>query len=447
MLVSSTDTDPPQTTPKTPRDVGPVTALLWAIGVLMLPMLFQERYDRVLHSKIMGFDYRIFYQAATQVWFGHNPYSVRGYTYTPLLSAVMAPFFHTRVYGIEFRHWQTWTTVELIGLAIAIAVFVASEAYGRAAWQVPVIFIFVTLTSLHFWPITRILILGQVDIFVLILLLCSAWAQSRRKPGTRAVFLGLAVVLKVWPVVDGVVMLQRGLANRARAMIAFAITVCAAPILILGFGGSSGLHTFVSSTSAQRSYDLVSHSLWGTASLLFSRTGLAQPLYVSNGLRIGLICVLLPWVVGLILLTLWTPGDTTMCLWNIAGCMVLVIPMVHLAYSIFLLPLLWVWGGRLLQRDERSAVSVTVFGVMVGWWLIQSQAWPDDGWSARNPAWRFCVIFAVNLIACTASVLGNWVIQRRNVPATTARMRRNRSTSHADQTAAHDADPDAMPAA
>jgi hypothetical protein len=422
-----------------------VTALLWAVGVLMVPILLQERYDRVLHSKVMGFDFQIFYRAATQLWYGHNPYTIPGYTYTPLLSVVMSPFFHSKGYWVTFRHWETWTAIELIALVVAIAVFVASEARGRPAWQVPVIFIFVTVTTLHFWPITRIVILGQVDTFVLILILCSAWAQSRGKPATRGFFLGLAMLLKVWPVVDGVVLLQRGLMRRTRAIVAYAITVCLAPVLILIFGGSAGVRTFLSNTAGERLSDLVSHSLWGTASLLFSRTGLAEPLYASNVLRIGLICVLLPWVVGLIVVTLWTPGDATLCLWNIAGCMVLLIPVSHLAYSIFVLPLLWVWGVRQLQREHRTPTSLVVFGIMVAWWLIQSQAWPDDGWSNHNPAWRFCVVFAANLIACTASVLGNWMIQRRTAPPSTGTP--HPVTPRRGAPSAGDSQPGAMPAA
>jgi len=386
-----------------------VTALLWVGVVILVPLLVQQRYDAIPHRVSVGWDYRIFFRAAVRLVHGHNPYVVPGYTYTPLLALFMSPFAHLGI----LRAWRAWIFVELLAVVVGVAVFVITEARGRPAWQSPLLFAFGFVTAMWFFPLTRIMRLGQIDFFVVLLILLSVWGQSRGRTATRGVFLGIATLLKVWPVFDAVVLLQRGLADRKRAIVALVTVVCITPFLVLAFGGISGARMFVSATSSERSYHLVSHSLWGTAALMFSKTGLAQPLYVSDALRIALICVLLAWVIGLMFLTLRTPGDPALCMWNISGCLILVIPMVHLAYSVYVLPLLWVWGARLLGRTYRSWEAWAVFGVLVAWWVLQTHSWPDDHFSPRLSAWDYSVVFWLNLAACTASVLGNWMVQRR----------------------------------
>jgi alpha-1,2-mannosyltransferase len=407
--VSEHVTDHPGATRRVlPRLTLP-TGLLWLGVLVIVPLLAQQRYASIPHRVSVGWDYRIFYHAAWQLLHGRNPYVIPGYTYTPLLALVMTPLASM---GILWA-WKAWIVVELIAVVLGVAVFVITEARGRPAWQSPVLFAFGFVTAMWFFPLTRIMRLGQVDFFVVLLILLSVWSQSRGRSAIRGVFLGLATLLKVWPVFDAVVLLQRGLADRRRAIVAFVVVVCTTPFLILAFGGLRGARMFVTSTSNERSYHLVSHSLWGTAALMFSNTGLAQPLYVSNPVRIAMICVLVPVVIGLMFLTLRTPGDAALCMWNIAGCLILVIPMVHLAYSVYVLPLLWVWGARLLGGIYRSREAWAVFGVLVVWWLLQTHSWPDDHFSPRISAWHYSVVFWLNLAACTASVLGNWMIQRR----------------------------------
>ena len=407
--MSHSSTDAHNTAPRRPSRAAVATGLMWALVLALVPILLQHRYAGIPHRSTVGWDYNIFIHAAGRILHGQSPYTVPGYTYTPLLAILMAPLAHLSI----IHAWKAWIFIELAAVVVGVGVFVVTEARGRPAWQAPLLYAFGFVTAMNFWPLERLMRLGQVDFFVVVLILISVWGQSRGKPAVRGIFLGLAALLKVWPIFNAVVLLQRGLVDRTRAIVAVVCTLLTAPIILFAFGGMSAARAFVSNTSSQRSYHLVSHSLWGTASLLFSKTGLARPLYVSNGVRIGLICILLPWVIGLMLLALRTPGDATLCTWNIAGCLVLVIPVSHLAYSVFLLPILWVWGARLLNREYASWEAHAVFVVLVVWWLLQTHSWPDDLFSHHISAVRYSIVFAVNLIACTASVLGNWMIQRR----------------------------------
>jgi hypothetical protein len=193
---------------------------------------------------------------------------------------------------------------------------------------------------------------------------------------------------------------------------AFIATLMTAPFMFLAFGGVSGFTTFVRESTGERSYHLVSHSLWGTSSLLFSDTGWTTPLLISDSLRMliaGVLCVV---VISLMLLALWTPGDTTLCTWNIAGGLVLLLPMVHLAYSVLLLPLMWTWCARAVRVETRSLTVWLVVGVSVVWWLIQTQSWGDDYFSPSISVWSYCTVFLSNFVFCATSIIGNWYIQR-----------------------------------
>jgi hypothetical protein len=169
---------------------------------------------------------------------------------------------------------------------------------------------------------------------------------------------------------------------------------------------------FYDNFTSQVSSDLVSHSSWGTASLLFSQTGLTHPVDVSNTLRIATGTILTVMVIALMLLALRTPGDHALCMWNIAGCMVLVFPKSHLAYSVLLLPIVWVWGARVLDRAKRSPTTWIVFGVCLAYWLLQTHSWPDDQFNSADSVWLYSMVFGLNFVLCTVSILGNWFIHR-----------------------------------
>jgi hypothetical protein len=184
------------------------------------------------------------------------------------------------------------------------------------------------------------------------------------------------------------------------------VTLLFAPVLAVVFGGTSGLAAFAKVVFDQSSQHLVSNSVWGIPNMLFSRSGFARPLLVSPALRIVGMVVLVTWVLGLLFRVLRTVNDPVLCTWNTAACVVLLLPISHMAYSVLLLPLLWLWGTRLLSSRTMDPRVITVVVVLLLWWLVQSHAWPGDGSPSTISSIQFCIVFGVNLAACTASILG-----------------------------------------
>jgi hypothetical protein len=365
-------------------------------------VLVHQRYQGAISGSI-GADFLIYLHAAHLMATGHSPYqSNRAFVYPPTLALLLAPFIHQA----PMRVFRAWTLLEVAALIVGVGAFVAIQAPRLRPWLRPILFIICVVTVFHFWPLTVGLFLGQADAFVFAALMLSAWATTRGWPATRGVTIGLAGLLKTWPAAVILSLGQRGTERRLRAVSAFVVTMLLAPILALAFGGGSGLLDFVKSVVSARSQHLVSDSVWGAPSLLFSKSGLARPVLVSAPLQVVGSAVLLIWVVGLLVLALRTPGDKVMCMWNVTFCIVLLLPVSHLAYTLYCLPVLWVWVSYVLEDQGLTWQQCIVPVILVLWWIVQTKAWPDSGSSAAISSIHYCVVFTANLLACTASVIG-----------------------------------------
>jgi alpha-1,2-mannosyltransferase len=379
-----------------------LSVALWVLAAAVTVVLVHQRYRGAVSGSI-GADFLIYLHAGHLVASGHSPYQSNGaFVYPPTLALVLVPFIHQA----PFRIFRAWTLLELAALVVGVGAFVAIEAPKLRSWLRPILFIICVVTVFHFWPLTIGLFLGQADAFVFAALMVSAWAAAQDWPATRGVFIGLAGLLKTWPAAVIVSLGQRGTQRRLRAVVAFVVTILVAPILALAFGGGSGLVGFVKSVVSARSQHLVSDSVWGAPSLLFSNSGLARPVLVSAPLQVLVTAALLVWVVGLLVVALRTPGDKVMCTWNVTFCIVLLLPVSHLAYTLYCLPVLWIWVSYVLESRQLTWPQFVVPVILFLWWIVQTKAWPDSGSSAAIGSIHYCVVFAADLAACTASVIG-----------------------------------------
>ncbi len=357
-----------------------------------------------------GWDFGVFRYTASLMRGGASPYSYHGYVYTPLVAVLTVP----TTYLSAITAWHLWTAIEFAIVGATVVIFTVTELPGRVTWRTIALFGFAAVTATYFFPISRVITLGQVDTLTMLMVICGAWMQSRARAGRAGVFLGLAVIVKVWPILFGLALLQRGLPQRRRTFIGFAITVACAPILMMIFGGLSGPKMFFDNImfSPENNQYLVSHSAWGTARLLFTATGLANPILISPTayLATGVIATLI--ICGLILLAIRTPGDRNLCLWNIAGCSILLLPMAHVAYTVLFLPIVWIWGARVLDPATRSKLSWAVFAVCIAYWVLQTQSWQDDQFNPNDSIWLYCMMFFLNITLCVVSIGGNWLIHR-----------------------------------
>ncbi len=379
-----------------------VQVALWILALSVTAVLVHQRYRGAVSGGI-GADFLVYFHAAHLVAAGHDPYRGNGaFVYPPTLALLLAPFIH----AAPIHVFRAWTLLELISLIVGVAAFVAIEAPKLRPWMQPILFMICAVTVFHFWPLTIGIFLGQADAFVVAALMLSAWAASRDWPASRGVLVAVGGLLKTWPAAVVVSVCQKGTERRLRTVAAFAVVILVAPVLAMAFGGGSGLVDFVKSVVSAGSQHLVSDSVWGAPSLLFSNSGLAHPVVVSAPLQVLSTAALLIWVLGLLGLAVRTPGDEAMCTWNVTFCIVLLLPVSHLAYTLYCLPVLWLWAARLLENKRLAWPQFLAPAVLLLWWFVQTRAWPDSGSPSSIGAVHYCVVFAADLVACTASVLG-----------------------------------------
>lgn len=377
-----------------------LTIGLWVVAVIGTMGLAYQRYHAAVAGSV-GADFTIFFQAGHQIAAGHSPYVVKGYVYPPPVALALAPFSHMSIAHV----WKAWTAAELWALLAGVALFVASKSGTLAGWRLPALFGFCGITVLHFWPLTVGLYLGQADAFGFAALLFSTFAASRAWPATRGAFIGVAGLLKTWPAAAVLTLLQKDLDRRCRSVLSFVLAILVAPLLAFGFGGLSGGEDLFKAIFRARNQALVSDSVWEIPHLLFAHSGLARPVVVSPAIQVLVTAVLLVWVIALLAVAVRTGGSEVICTWNVTFCIILLLPVSHRAYSLFALPVLWVWVAEVLRpgRVDRRTALVTV--VLLLWWLMLTKSWPDSGSPASISAIHFSVVFVANLVACTVSTV------------------------------------------
>lgn len=395
------------TRPHISRHGKTITSLLWVVSISVAAILVWHRDAAAIHGTLgtdyLGTDFLTFLQAARLVADGRSPYLVGQFVYPPPLVLLLAPFSHSAPVHL----WKVWTALEIGALMVGVVAFTAVEARQLKSWKWPILFAFCSITVMYFWPVTYGLSLGQSDALVFAVLMLSALVSIRGRMQSRGVLIGVAGLIKVWPAATALSLLQRGVERRRHAVVTFLLTILLAPILAAVFWGGSGVAGFFKNVFDARSQRLVNDSVWGVPKLLFTNSRLAHPLVVSTSLLGLCTVVLLVWVVGLLAIALSTPGDQVLCLWNVTLCIVLVLPVSHLAYTLYALPILWVWSSRVLRRvpQHLASIEIGVTVVLVLWWVVLTKSWPTLGAPAISSV-RYSVVFTANLIACTTSVLG-----------------------------------------
>ncbi len=393
------------TRPLARRQVGEslLVGVLWAGALGGAAVLAYQRYR---NATALPADFGIFFRAAHAVAGGHSPYSVPGYVYPPLLAIVLAPFSHLA----ELSVFHAWLVLSLAGIGLVAGCVVWSESRRLAPWQVPVLFGFCALTAFHFWPLVIEVPDGQSDVLTFAVLTVAYLAVSRGRSVLAGLLIGLAGLAKGWPAATVLVFAQRGARRRVQGFITWACVVATAPLMALALGGASGPRTMASAIFNARSQpDLASYSVWGIPRLSFSSTPIGHPLVVSTALEVIATVVLLVWVGGLLLVTLWqSHPDPSIPFWNVVFCIVLLLPVSHLTYTIYALPVLWLWASRVLRSPRLVAIDSAVCAVTVLWWLVVSQSALGEDTSQLSAT----VVFFAGLLTCTASVVGLAVVDR-----------------------------------
>jgi hypothetical protein len=149
--------------------------------------------------------------------------------------------------------------------------------------------------------------------------------------------------------------------------------------------------------------------VWATPFQLFAHSGIARPLFVSSPLRYLLTLVLVALVVGLLVLALRWGDSSVLAFWNVFACVVLLVPVSHSDYTLYLLPLLWIWIARWLRDPRLGGLASAVMASLGLWWLVSSYNWYYG--LPTESALRLSVVFFANLAAVTVSILGDHFVR------------------------------------
>jgi uncharacterized membrane protein len=387
--------------------------LLWLVAVGGAAFLSYRRYIQFYGAVPSspfgnGGDFWGFLHAARQIALGHSPYDftlVRrgyGYVYTPLVALLLVPF---RNAGTE-HVWHVWTALTIAALVLFGGLATVGEATRLRDWRRPVLFGFIVLSILEFAPAVDELSNGNTDALVLVLLAVSVLLSERSRATASGVLLGVSALIKTWPGGAALAVLRRGYVGRRRAFIGFVVTIAFGPILAFAVSGESGFIDWIKITFDAGSQNLVSESVWGVPKLLFSRSGLAHPLLSSVPIQDIATLLLAAWVIAVLILNLRWDDSPILCFWNVVACVVLLLPVSHFDYTLYLLPILWIWCARWLATFRFKSYLSVIAGLLILWWLALFHTYSDQGLSTTSSL-HYVVPFVANLLAVTISVLGD----------------------------------------
>jgi hypothetical protein len=388
---------------------------LWFVALGAAAYLAYHRYNELAGviptgANGAGGDFWLFLHGARQIASGHSlygsagvPKNSYGYVYSPLVALVLLPFSHAATVHV----WHVWTALSIAALILFAGLVTLAEVPGPFSWRRPLLFGFSVVTVLEF-VVTKVeLSQGQTDAFVLVVLAVAVLMLERRV--ALGVLIGIGGLIKTWPAAAALVVFRHGVGGRLRVLVGLVPTLLVALVLAGAIGGTSGLEVFLRETFDSRSQNLISHSVWGTPLLLFSDSRLAHPVLVSTPLRDIVTVVLLIWVVTLLVISLRWNASPVLCFWNVVACVVLLVPVSHSYYTLYLLPILWIWAGRWLAAPRSGGTVLVVAGLLMLWWLVLFHInWsPIANGSPTESSLRVSVIFFANLAAVTVSVVGD----------------------------------------
>lgn len=381
------------------------TIAVWTVAALAAAVLSVQRFREAAFEPQPDFG-GFFLPAAQAIASGGSPYSVDGYYYSPLVALLITPFAESPV------ALEAWTLMRILAGVAACALLALACAPRGDRLRGGAVALLAVVTLFWSWPTTLDLWAGQVQLLVLLALAVAAFAQTRGHRLLVGIALGMAAVIKTWPALFAVWLLRRGARRRGREWIGVLIAAAVAAGLALVTGGAQGLAAMLASPFAGSEQPLLAaNSVWGVPRLLFSRTPVGDPLYVSPVLQTITTIVLAILVVGLGAITLLRPGPAVVALFNTAFLVILLLPVSHYFYVICALPLLWWWGGQVL-RAPRSALRWVVFGVLAVWWVVVFRISPEgDGFMTTT--WPSLLrIFGACLVAAIVSVVAAALLDR-----------------------------------
>lgn len=370
-----------------------VSAALWALAGIAAAILVVAEWRSAAASGV-GTDLGYFLEAARRVIHQESIYGASGYVYSPLIAWILAPFATSSAIST----W--WAGVVLAGCVITIVAMMIVLWRVIESWQRPLLALVMVVTMLGDAVLDTELKLGQVDTIVLAVVAVSLLLQRARLPGVSGAVLALAAIIKTWPILFALWLLRKGADGRWRAVAGFAGAVLIFLVIVLLVDGPHGYTSWFGRTQSMSSQHFAVWSALGVGRELFTVTGDFIPIANLPALATAIGLGLGAYVVLVLALVLWRPGDAILSLWNVVMACVLLLPVSHLQYFLLFVPLLWVWAAYAIRDRWRGPALVAVIAMAARWvmpYLVDVA--PVDS------RWKYLVIMAVNLIALGVSAV------------------------------------------
>lgn len=339
-----------------------------------------------------------FLGAARAVLAGTSPYDVVGYVYSPFVAFLLVP-----VTEVSWAR-TAWIAVLVAAVLVASLAAALASVRGDRALHRPIVFALAVGSLFMSWTLSLELWMGQVDVLVLLSVTLAMLAAAHGIRGGAGLSLGLAALVKTWPAGLVLWLLRRPPRGRGLDWLGVAAAGALAVALALSVGGVPAVADMVLAPVRMSSQPLVAYSVWGAGTILFTDSGLAEPLVVSDGLSLAVRATLGAWVLALLVVTLRRPGSSVIALPNVAFALVLLLPVSHYVYLLLPLPALWWWAARVLETPKHWAPWVATV-TLLGWWYLAMRRIPSGDTYLTTDVRSFLLVFGSSLIAATVSVL------------------------------------------
>lgn len=366
---------------------------LWSAAGIAAAILMVSEWRSAAEAGI-GTDLGYFLDAARRVVLHESVYGASEYVYSPMIAWILAPFAASSTISV----W--WAGVVLAGCLTAIIAMMVVLWPVTENWQRPLLALVMVVTMLCDATLGTELRLGQVDTVVLAVVAVSLLLQRLRRPVVAGAVLAIAALVKTWPILFALWLLRKSADGRRRAIAGFVGTVLFFLVIVLVVDGPQECANWFGRTRSMSSQHFAVWSATGVGRELFTVTGDFIPIADLPALATMIGLALGAYVVLVLALVLWRPGDAILSLWHVVMASVLLLPVSHLQYFLLFVPLLWVWAAYAIRDRWRGPALVAVIAMAARWVApYVMEAIPVDS------RWKYLAVMTANLVALGVSAV------------------------------------------
>lgn len=349
--------------------------------VLVAWLLLSNAYHMALAPSqgITGIDFQIYYDAASRLRHGEPLYVFKQagdtYVYSPVLALLLQPLAHLH-YEQALKIWFFLMAGCLGGGVLLYALS------ARFTWHDLALIGVMLILGFRFWPSTMNFGLGQVNFLILLVICAMFLADSRGMPGTVALLIAGAALIKTWMIG---LLLYLILRRNWRAVVlggAAYFVMLAASFTIVGWHEWPVFKKLTAGYANQSIGQIAAtQSIPGFAYLHFGMNHHVEPLVTNALISRGF--VLLGFALmfaGFLHVWMNEPRQPSygarLQFGLVILSLLLLLPMCQNEYFVLCLPLLWTLIAPAPVTDQEHRLSPPVLVGSFAVYLIFTRGWP-----------------------------------------------------------------------